>query len=109
MDFFAALTVALSLFGLLPSKSQDVAALLPCQTLLVSQRNGTVCIAAEEGLMGTGRDWDAALQALHDTAPGRAVFGDGQHGGICRFCRRAHSHCDGGAGAASGGPCLRHG
>lgn len=73
--FLLALTVALSLFGLLPSKSQDVAALLPCQTLLVSQRNGTVCIAAEEGLMGTGRDWDAALQALHDTAPGELFLG----------------------------------
>ena len=33
--FLLALTVALSLFGLLPSKSQDVAALLPCQTLAV--------------------------------------------------------------------------
>ena len=62
--FLLALTVALSLFGLLPAKSQDVAALLPCQTLLVSQRDGTVCIAAAEELIGTGRDWDEALQAL---------------------------------------------
>ncbi len=73
--FLLALTVALSLFGLLPAKSQDVAALLPCQTLLVSQRDGTVCIAAAEELIGTGRDWDEALQALHDTAPGTLFLG----------------------------------
>jgi hypothetical protein len=68
-------TVALSMFGLLPAKSQEVSDLLPCQTLLVSRHGNVIQIAGDGGVQGTGADWDAAMDALFETAPGTLFLG----------------------------------
>lgn len=70
----ALLAGALSLTGLLPFESRDVASLVPVETLTVDFREEQVVLDGGE-CQGYGADWETALLDLHAGAEGTVFLG----------------------------------
>ena len=68
-------SAAAALLGLLPWRSQDAAALIPVQTLLLDVEGHQVVLRAEGGLEGRGRTLEEAMTQMAEQAPGVLFFG----------------------------------
>lgn len=77
-----ALAVVLSLFGLSPFQTTDVAHLIPVQTMVITAAE-TVQVDCGERLTGKGEDLAAALQALKAGAEGTVFLGTAQQIVVC--------------------------
>ena len=70
----ALLAGALSMTGLLPFESRDVASLVPVETLTVDVRESQVVLNGGE-YQGYGTDWETALADLHAGGEGNVFLG----------------------------------
>lgn len=72
--WLAILAAALSMTGLLPFQSSDVASLVPVETLTVDMKEGQVLLDGGE-CRGRGENWEAALEDLRHGAEGTVFLG----------------------------------
>ena len=72
--WFLLLAVALSMTGLLPFESNDVASLVPVQTLTVDIKEEQVILQGNE-CQGRGENWAKALEDLRNSANGTVFLG----------------------------------
>lgn len=70
----ALLAAAVSLTGLFPFKSNDVADLVPVQALLVDVRDDRVVLDGGD-CQGSGVDWTSALEDLRQSGEGTVFLG----------------------------------
>lgn len=68
------LAAALSMAGLIPFESSDVASLVPVETLTVDLQEGQVILNGGD-CRGYGADWTAALEDLRRSAGGTVFLG----------------------------------
>lgn len=73
-----ALTVALSVFGLSPFQTTDIAQLAPVQTMVISATRTQVRVDCGQKLTGQGPDLAAALADLKAGAEGNVFLGTAQ-------------------------------
>lgn len=72
--WFVLLAAALSLTGLLPFESNDVASLVPVETLTVDRNEGRVTLKGKD-CQGHGEDWQSALEDLRESGTGTVFLG----------------------------------
>ena len=60
--------------GVLPFQANDVAALLPVETVIVTRSGASLRIDIEDGLHALGQTVSDALDALQEQAPGKIFF-----------------------------------
>ena len=75
---FVILATALSLTGFLPFESNDVASLIPVETLTVDLREGNVILKGKD-CQGLGADWQSALEDLRESGTGTVFLGTAEH------------------------------
>lgn len=72
--WFVLLAAALSMTGLLPFESNDVASLVPVEALTVDLKEGQVILDGGD-CQGRGEDWTSALEDLRKGAEGTVFLG----------------------------------
>lgn len=68
------LVAALSLTGLLPFESNDVASLVPVEALTVDMNEGRVALKGKD-CQGYGADWQSALEDMRQSGTGTVFLG----------------------------------
>lgn len=69
------LVAVFGFLGLLPGRSREVSALLPCRTLVISRADGTVTVRTDGGLQGRGTSYAQAMENLARSSPGNLFLG----------------------------------
>lgn len=72
--WFVLLAAALSMTGLLPFESNDVASLMPVEALTVDLRDDRVTLRGKD-CQGHGSDWQSALEDLRKSGTGTVFLG----------------------------------